>query len=219
MLVAEGAYAYVHQGQDAGVTESWSIRQDDQGHLITQSIRDASAYHSRIEVNAVAHANAVTAFDVVWRNHNSGMVNSASARYQLSGMTIHIRRAINNADEAHRLKVAAPPIMFPLMRVFTGDVIVKLAQSDAPLDVLTPNIANPADAANLLMPKIEPRRAAFLHTEDLEIAGKMTSARCYSYISEQYDDKARFWVDAHRLLLRYTWGQWDVFLDRYDRPT
>ena len=219
MLIAEGNYAYRLNGEDAGVTESWSIRQNNDGKIVTNSIRDASQYKSKIEVNAVSQAGVITAFDVIWHNGMDNMVEQAEANYQILDNTVKLRRVINSNDETYKFDYATLPIVSPLMRVFTGDVIIKLSKFDTPTDVLIPNITNPADKNQLLLPKIEQRHAKLLHRENLEIAGKIISTECYSYIGEQYGDDARFWVDAHGLLVRYTWGQWDVFLDHYERLT
>ena len=217
MLIARGAYAYRRNGEYAGVRESWSIHRDDHGRNITQSARDASAYQSTILVNALTEAGALTTVDIDWRNGAEGMVRKASAAYQFSPGAASLRRNINGVDDTHRFVYSPMPLVSPLLRVFTGAVIMKLADAGAPLDVLVPNITDPADARALLTPKIEKRRAAFLHTEDLSVDGKTIPARCYSYISEQYDDTARFWIDAHQLLVRYTWGSWDVILEQYER--
>ena len=219
MRITSGNYAYYLDGKDTSITESWTIDKDDQGKIVVHAIRDAQVFQSRIEVSATKQSGLITSFQVTWENGGDGMVKHVHTNYQISQDVVNVSRAVNGNKKSHTFNYPTPPIISPLMRVFMGDTIVKLSKQDDGATVLIPNITNPMNTGTLLLPKIEQRQAKMLHTEELELVGRSISADCYSYTGELYDENARFWLDEHHTLVRYTWGKWDVFLDQYQRMT
>lgn len=219
MRIASGNYAYYLDGEDTSITESWTIDKDADGKIIVHAIRDAQVFQSRIEVSAIKQSGLITSFQVTWENGGDGMVRHVHTDYQISQDIVNVSRAVNGNKKSYTFNYPIMPIISPLMRVFMGDAIVKLSKQAEGATVLIPNITDPTNAGTLLLPKIEQRQAKMLHAEELELAGQSISGDCYSYTGELYDENARFWLDEHFTLLRYTWGQWDVFLDRYERMT
>jgi hypothetical protein len=66
--------------------------------------------------------------------------------------------------------------------------------------VLVPWIHDPRNAEFLLTPQLDLRSARKLSSEnDLD---------CYEYVGGNYDDAARFWLNAQGQMVKYTFGEW-----------
>ncbi len=196
-----GQYVYYCNGKRADIAETWEISPAPPGRII-RSQRLASG--TTLSVHAVETDGHLTQFDVRYRTD----ADDIQADYALQEQAIHLQRTQNGRTIQHQVSLSSVFIAAPLLRVFMGAVILRLAQFNAPALVLVPWLFNPAQTGRLLMPHFDTRRAVLL--------ARHPDADLYQYLGEQYDEDARFWVNASGLLTRYTWQQgnqhWDVRL-------
>ncbi|MFT6958627.1 MAG: hypothetical protein ACJAYC_003647 [Halieaceae bacterium] len=215
-----GFYHYSLNGKPAEVSETWSLEGELTGECRITSKRAAPG--TNISVAALVSRGAVQNFSVDW---SDGAAENISAQYDLQGDNpIVTRRGIGNT-ELEVIKVAIetrhePPLLFPLMRIFTGPLIARLLERDSNSTVVLPDIADPADELKLLKPLISKRSAKLLGEEMISATdGEELLCRGCEYSGGEYTAESRFWLAADDLLERYQWQQspelfWDVRLQR-----
>lgn len=206
-LIAHGSYAYWRNGEPAGVSETWAVYGLPDGTQLTRSARQAPSFGSTITVEAWANAGGITRFTVEWENTTPGAVPQASATYTITTTEITVERALSGATQP-TVQLPIPPnlVVSPLLRCFQGPAIAQVAQlgQGARVPVLVPWIHDPRNAEFLLTPQLDPRSAKKLSTEnDLD---------CYEYVGGNYDDAARFWLNAEGLMVKYKFGEWQVVI-------
>ena len=218
-LVDSGVYHYRLNGQETAVEERWQRRRHASGEWQVSSSRRAPGLE--ILVDARVNAGLVTSFDVAWCQPGSPDIH---AEYGLAADRVVVSRRVSTeaaATEEVLLHVgAAPPLLFPLMRIFTGPLIARLLEGAGKGAVVLPAIADPADRAALLRPVLSQREARVVEEGiELELAGaRFQCSRC-EYLGDQYGPGSWFWLGADELLVRYQWQQspqqhWDVWLQR-----
>jgi hypothetical protein len=112
------------------------------------------------------------------------------------------------------------PLLFPLMRIFTGPLIARLLQLGGTGNVILPDINDPGDGGRLLRPLNTQRWARVVDNDALlSRDGLQLKCRCCEYTGDQYGAGSHFWLGEDDLLLRYQWQQssdqhWDVWLQR-----
>lgn len=196
-----GQYVYFLDGERTDIRETWQVDAAPSGRRIRS---ERIAYGTTLSVDAVEMSDALSGFNI----HYCGEHTDIRAAYTLDGLDIHLERSVKGRATTHHLRAEAAFLASPLLRVFTGGVILHLAALGRPAQVLIPWLFDPSDTGRLLLPHFDTRRARRVeHGPDSDL---------YEYVGEQYDDTARFWVNAQGLLSRYTWQQgsqhWDVLL-------
>ncbi len=196
-----GRYVYFLNGERTDIREHWQVDAAPSGRRIRS---ERIAYGTTLSVDAHETDGALTRFDVRLQTG----VHDIHAAYRLDGLDVHLTRSLNGLSSVHHQQAGAPFIAVPVLRVFTGAVILRLAALGRPGQVLIPWLLDPSQTGRLLLPHFDTRRARRLeHGPDGDL---------YEYVGEQYDETARFWVNAQGLLSRYTWQQgsqhWDVLL-------
>lgn len=219
---AHGAYTYLLNGEDAGVSETWAVSGRPDGSRRIQSARSAPAFGSFIEVDAREQNGQIIAFDVRWRNSSPGAVKEASARYTIPKSQISAR-----VSTSHFL-LSTPPdlVVSPLLRIFQGPAIRRVAElgRGERVPVLVPWILDPKDSERLLTPLIDWRSASRLGAASVEMNGQTRAADRYTYLGGRYDDTAEFYLGADDTLLRYVFREnedkvWDVQLSTFEPVT
>jgi hypothetical protein len=215
-----GSYHYSLNGKPTDVREIWSLDGDLTGECRITSTRAAPGID--ISVAALVAQGAVQNFNVQWC---TGSAQNISAHYELSGdRPVVTRRGMGNRQE-EKIQVAMetlhePPLLFPLMRIFTGPLIGRLLARDSGGTIVLPDINDPADEIKLLKPLVSERSAKLLGEELIAtMDGEKQPCRRCEYSGGQYTADSRFWLAADNLLERYQWQQspelfWDVRLQR-----
>lgn len=196
-----GSYIYFLNGERTDIREHWQVDAAPSGRRI-RSERIANG--ATLSVDAVETGGCITRFDIRYRAGDTDM----RAGYEIDGRGVRVQRVVNGQSEFHQAQAEGSFIPSPLMRVFTGGVIRQLAALGRPGWVLVPWLFDPAQTGRFLLPHFDTRSARLLEYGP--------EADLYEYLGEQYDDTARFWVNAAGLLSRYIWQQgsqhWDVLL-------
>lgn len=218
-----GTYHYWMNGTQTDITESFRITTTPEFDTVIEAFRHAETFGSHIKVSAHYTDNQLAHFDVEWRNTNADAVKFASAHYQFDRNMIHVHRNLDGREFHEHLPKPQVFTVLPLLRIFTGKAIRAVCQlgNGGRIPVLVPNIKNPSDSVQLLALELDLRSATYLGTETLIINEVEHPADLLNFHGGNYDQTAKFWVDAHDILLKYEWQQGDVFwevkLTQYDR--
>ncbi|MEH6516668.1 MAG: hypothetical protein V7742_08305 [Halioglobus sp.] len=215
-----GSYHYSLNGKPTEVRETWSLEGDLLGECRITSTRAAPGID--ITVAALVSHGAVQNFSVQWC---TGSVENISAYYELrDDRPIVTRRGMGDTEE-EEIEVAVEtlqqtPLLFPLMRIFTGPLIARLLAREGGGTIVLPDINDPADKLILLKPLVSERSARLVGEELIASPdGEEQLCRRCEYSGGQYTDDSHFWLAADNLLERYQWQQspelfWDVRLQR-----
>lgn len=216
--VDSGAYHYRLNGQDTAIEERWQRYRYASGAWQVSSTRRAPGLELRVE--AQLSAGLVSRFDVAWCQQGGPQLR---AGYELAADRVAVNRCLAPQPAISEDLVfagSAPPLLFPLMRIFTGPLIAGLLRGGGRGAVVLPFIADPADHSRLLRPVLSEREARVVEEGALlELAGARLQCRRCEYLGDQYGPDARFWLGPDDLLVRYQWQQsaqqqWDVCLQR-----
>jgi hypothetical protein len=218
--MASGSYRYLLNGQPTEVAESWDI----EGELATQcqisSLRFAPGIE--IEVTAGLSNGKVQHFTSAWR---SGSAETISAQYLLQAERVLVtwRAADSTTEEVIEVfhdGTSSQPLLFPLMRIFSGPLIARILHLGGEGNVVLPDITDPEDEGRLLRPLSTHRKARIVENDAiLSLDGADLPCRRCEYTGDQYGAGSHFWLGQDDLLLRYQWQQseqhhWDVWLQR-----
>lgn len=191
--VPKGFYIYFLDGKPTDILETWQLEPAPGGeHIRSERI----AYGTSLRLDAVKQAESITRFEV----HYTAAGQDVSAQYEICGGQVNVRRSLNGVCRETSLALDEPFLVFPLLRVFAGPVILRLAQTGQPQSVLLPWLLDPANEEKFLAPHTDLRAARRVQQ------GSPNSA--FSYTGEHYDETARFWVNEQTgLLSAYEWQQ------------
>ena len=125
-----------------------------------------------------------------------------SANYALQGDGV---RWNLEGDTPQELLFDRPTCFFPLMRVFSGETLLTIVENGGRSQVLVPSIKTPEQRDSLFQPLLSERTVERLPDG------------AYHYRGGEYDDGARYELNASGLLQRYAWQQsegefWEVEL-------
>ncbi|MEH6568269.1 MAG: hypothetical protein V7709_04280 [Halioglobus sp.] len=215
-----GSYRYLLNGEPTQVLESWDIEGDLAAQCQISSRRAAPGLE--IVVDAQLSGGKVQNFNVVW---HAGPTETVCARYQLFEDELVVVWRGLGCDEDERTEISldaatVQPILFPLMRIFTGPLINCLLEAGGEGNIVLPDISDPANKPRLLRPQFSVRRATVVDAESILYShGEERPCRRCEYTGDQYTAGSYFWLGADGLLERYQWQQsadlhWDVWLER-----
>lgn len=222
ILIASGSYHYLLGANDTYIREPWTIHERPNTERIIRVERDASAFKANLLTEIHMRTDEIFAIEIRWKNSNEGFVQNATASYYLEGNDLSIIRTCDGKIYREKHDLNDDTLISPLMRIGIGFVLTKLVNYPNGTTVLIPNITKPSDSDGLLGAHFEQRKAKQFAYEPMETGGKLYQATCFQYTGELYDEDARFWLDKHKILLRYTWKQsdgmmWDVQLHDYNQ--
>jgi hypothetical protein len=218
--MTSGGYRYLLNGRPTAVAESWDI----DGELATQcqinSLRVAPGVE--IEVTAEVSKGIVQGFTSTWRSDSE---QATSARYVLQADRVLVswsgaRSTTEEVIEVYHEGASSEPLLFPLMRIFSGPLIARILNLGGAGNVILPDINDPGDETRLLRPLSTVRRAIVIESDALlSLDGVDQPCRRCEYTGDQYGAGSHFWLGEDDLLLRYQWQQsqqhnWDVWLQR-----
>jgi hypothetical protein len=205
MRVNSGEYLYYLNGDLTGVREAFQIETQPDGTIRTTSIRDAPGFDTKITVDTEQKDDGFTRAEITFSQKSE-----TRATYEFNDSKLSFSCS-QNSSVAERSEITLPEgcIFFPLMRIFQGPTILKVAESGGREPVLVPSIENPDDIAMLLTPTFDERTA--------EQTGIENDLRIFKYRSKHYDENSRFLLRPDGLLHSYCFRQsendiWEVKL-------
>ncbi|MEH6592800.1 MAG: hypothetical protein V7746_21210 [Halioglobus sp.] len=216
--MASGSYRYLLNGRPTRVEESWQYEGELAGECSISSRRAAPGVE--IEVTAQMCKGKALHFDALWRGDSTGTV---TAHYRQWGDRLSVKCLGGGSDREEVIEILhepenSEPLLFPLMRIFTGPLIARLLEQGGKGCIILPSIANPAASELLLRPQISERTARIIEEDKLLFEdGSEVLCRCCEYTGDQYAAGSRFWLGPDNILQRYQWQQtadqhWDVWL-------
>lgn len=205
-LVDAGNYQYRANGELTSIGEPWCRHQHRVYGVVTRALRtDGVHFLLAVKQYRDGEANVV---QLLWQTLGEQAVTVVT-EYRVIDGELRWRR---DRGEWQQQGLAEGVLFFPLIRVFTGEIINGLLERGGRGSVLVPSIVNPADTASLFEPLLSERFAE--PAIDAEVLADCSSFR---YGGAQYGDGALFWLDGDGLLQRYEWQQsedsrWQVTL-------
>lgn len=215
---SRGRYLYTRDGAPVGVEERFVAGEIAAGVTRVRSTRIAAAPTSRLEVDVRFSTRACDAL-VRWVGSDPSVVRAASAQYSAAGGSVTATRTIDGVDDG---PAVAPGVLYPLMRVFTGPLVVSSVRTGG-LDVVVPDVGDPTDPTRFLAPTSSHRTAEIRGEATVAVDGIDHPATAYRWIGGAYgEDGADFVVDDGGLLLSYSVtqpsGRWEVTLAEVTGP-
>ena len=207
---SSGRYEYLLNGVATAIEEAWSCRDIAGGGQQLNSYRRTPG----VEINVAAQVHRGLVKDCEFDFKSSSGIYIVT-RYAMRGNTLAVSRSENEAPfEDFELDLGEQgALLFPLMRIYTGEVIAALLDSGGRGQVVVPDITRPDDASQLLRPLVSTREAALL----ADSAGGLPNSRACEYTGDQYGPGSCFWLGEDNTLLAYCWQQspeqlWEVNL-------
>jgi hypothetical protein len=202
-----GTYKYFLNGKPTGIVETFSVRILPDGRKFTESVRDAKPFNTFFRVETTETNSAIQLCKILFRKDDTQI----EAVYEFSENTLRFSRKIyEEIAEDETLELPESCLFFPLMRVFQGEIILKIAQNKSVTPVLVPDIKNPDDLENLLKPTFDERTAQKIGSETIAFYAPESTAfdaDIYQYISKHYDENSQFWIDENGILVAYRFYQ------------
>ena len=143
--------------------------------------------------------------DLRWRQTLDGKQTEISASYLFDERGIEVRLQ-NPIGEMESLRAEPDVVFFPLMRIYSGEVVHRLRRRGAGR-VLVPWIGDGGQARRLFRPDYSERRVEAVGEDRICIDGAARNCVEYDYSGGPYPPGTRFWIDENGMLLRYRWQQ------------
>jgi hypothetical protein len=213
---SRGRYRYTRDGEPMPVDERFVLGEIAPGVVRVRSTRITATPTARLEVDVRISGGRTDAV-VRWTGSAPGVAREARAEYSGEDGAVAVTRVV---DGVVHEPVAAAGAVYPLMRVFTGPLVVG---SVAGLDVVVPDVADPGAVDRFLAPVTSSRTAEVLGGRAVVVDGVERAGTAYRWIGGAYgEDGAEFVVDPGGLLLSYAVtqpsGRWEVALAEVTGP-
>lgn len=180
----KGSYIYTLNGQPTEIVETFEI---DGDYVCSERV----AFGTKMTVNADLENDRVVRFDMRYGE-------DVSAKYTVYAWGVEVERFRAGKRLVEQKQVTGRFEAFPLMRIFMGRVIRQLeALGGQGIQIVVPWIFDPKNEEMFLSAHLDVRSA------------KRLDGDLYQYIGENYDETAKFWVDARGVLTGYEWKQGD----------
>lgn len=198
----DGCYRYYCNSEKTAIVEPWCRHRDSDGAQVIRAVRTDNTNF----LLGVSHRCESGKQRLALRWQQSGSGQSISAEYDWGdGMLVWSRS--DGAGGERQFDEAV--WLFPLMRVFTGDVLLALGSRGGEGEVLVPSIKTPDQPETLFLPEVSVRQVSEL------------APGCFLYGGGEYEESATCWLDDDGLMQKYRWQQsadqlWTVSLHRND---
>lgn len=213
---SRGRYRYTRDGEAVAVDERFVLGEIAPGVVRVRSTRITASPTARLEVDVRISGRRSDSV-VRWTGSAPGIAREARAEYAADTGSVKVARQV---DGVVHEPVSARGAAYPLMRVFTGPLVVA---SVAGLDVVVPDVADPSDLDRFLAPVTSSRTAEVLGERAVLVDGVERAGTAYRWAGGAYgEDGAEFVVDPGGLLLSYAVtqpsGRWEVALAEVSGP-
>lgn len=217
---SSGTYQYDCDGESTDINEAWSEHLCQDGSTIVNCQRNAASFGSYIRVQSRSSRGNIDEFMVQWRQRVDHEVITLDAHYFIGETHTTIKRRVQDELYEYAFEIDQRNIAIcPLMRIYYGDTIDWLYRQGEPRLVMMPWIQKPNETDRMLEMQLSQRSA--IAVNGVSVDAPSSSARCFNYRGDQYDDSALFWLADNNRLLRYQWNQsgklWQVNLRVNDK--
>lgn len=208
-----GRYEYLLNGKPTDIEERWQLSSTATGQRIS-SFRRAPGF--TLSVEATTDRGSVNAFNASWVPDVGPTVRVTCCPDEDS--LLYTRYVDGQEAEPLVERLDAAVVMYPLMRIFTGMVIGRLAEAGGAGQILVPSVSGGRSNPAMLAPETSERHVMLCSDLNWPEGGSAPDgAKRWQFIGAQYDSNASFWLDAAGRLVRYRWQQgadqlWDVSL-------
>lgn len=202
--LASGEYHYYENGKLRNIVEPWSLYRGSGGEFFISSQRLVKDAGICIEVEAALVDGRCQQALLSW--HQNGSEQGASYRFNARGLEELLR------DGSREAVAPQFDLFFPLMRVFTGPLLVNLLQR-SPAKVLVPWIKDPAQRELLFTADISERSVE--HVGRMQVSDG--EVQMLEYNGGQYEQAANCILADGAWLQAYSWKMrqdalWEVRL-------
>ena len=184
-----GTYEYRVDGA-VPVTEDWKFTQGKDGVKRVFAVRRSSPFDIQIELTGTVGAD-FQCYEFNFQKPSSGELLSCGC-YKITEDFISFRKA---CDDDWSEEPLGDRLFFPIMRVFTGDLLNKILARGGEADVIVPFIANPDQVDRLFIPTTSRRKAWLLDAEEGH----------YRYLGGHYQSPVDVWLNRSGIMKRYIW--------------
>lgn len=183
-----GTYAYFVDGTMTA-REDWIDWTDDQGRRHVRCVRDASQFgvHLGLTSSFTADGRAAHIFEL--REHANGPLKKA-AYYETAGDQVQFRM---DASAPWKIVETDGAIFFPLMRIFTADMVRSLDQSGGTGVVVVPSIEQLNEIDTIFEPIVSTRNVVRIGLK----------GDCFDLMGGAYEAPTRIWINAQGHLENY----------------
>ncbi|WP_226660866.1 hypothetical protein [Microbulbifer aggregans] len=223
-VLAQGEYEYLCDGDVMPVAECWQLLRSVDGYEI-RSTRTVPSQSLVISACARVRAGQITRCLLQWGLEPGGKtVARAFFRMNPDGLGPGECRS-EKSPAMYRFRRSGTPSrsipavgvhFFPLMRIFSGQLIGALAKRGGSGGVLVPWIQDPSRVNKLFAPELSNRRVFYLGVGQAGFQGK--ACDCFHYSGGEYDNGAEYHL-AEGLMWAYHWQQgrkeWQVRLKNF----
>ncbi|MCC5825016.1 hypothetical protein [Alkalimonas sp.] len=195
----QGAYQYQLNGQPTDIQEPWRQGINAKGERIIQSLRSSAQHQMLLKVHWQQQPHGQSA-QLFWQD---GTAEPISACYQIEAERWHCQLGNRQLSGSQ----AAPWHFFPLLRVFSGAMVLALQQ---PQPLLLPDIEQITAPEDKLRPIWDHRQSRCINPS--------AAQREFVLSGGHYrEDNARFFLNQAGLLQQYSWQQspdvcWEITL-------
>gem|GEM_PF-3480840 len=194
-LIASGRYIYETNGVERA-QEPWRIFQTEDDYRITIAERFAPDLKTHLEVVHREGFDGQESISLTFRESPKGAL-LAHGDYRLENGLCRFK---GQSDHEWSDRPLANAHFFPLMRVFTGAMVIALMQKGGQGEVIVPHIAQP-----------EPDKPIFQPMRSQRSVQRMAGlAPVYLYHGGPYEKPATILLNNEGLMERYTWEQSDT---------
>ena len=215
LVLAQGQYEYRCNDCVAPLSEVWQVLQVADGYEVS-SVRTVPYQSLVISARALIKNGALARCWLEWST-DGGEECLATAIYRRerdrkTGGVYRFRRA---GYPSSSIPVAEQHY-FPLLRIFSGQLLGALAKAGGHGEVLVPWIQDPSRPDKLFTPDLSARKLEYLGAEQGSDGGARVER--YRYRGGQYENGAEYRL-CDGLLLAYRWQQgdklWQVLLKNF----
>lgn len=200
----EGTYIYTQNGE-MRVREPWSITYETPQNRRIVCDRISTEFGIHIHLDA-SETPLRRDYDFTFTDLNTESVNGAG-QYRFETGNMHFR---SDPDTPWQIEPMNGRVFFPLMRVFTGDVLRAILASCGRAETIVPYIEDPSQHENLFTPTVSERKVRDLHTNPAS----------FEYEGGQYANPICIELGPHGFLRRYRWqigdDHWECALQDFN---
>lgn len=196
VALSAGRYDYYLNNVIQDISETWAVFENSRGEILIDSCRRAGGLMLRSR--AVCVGDEFEQVLVEW-----------CADHKIQALYKPFEQCCIwqiNDDVEREFPLPVAPI-YPLMRVYTGAVIKRIADLGGSAQIIVPDIRLDTAPDKKLQPTVSERRSALLADDDIFLEGRRHKCQRWSFIGDQYDKSSEFWLDAEGNLLCYSWLQ------------
>lgn len=223
-VLAQGEYEYLCDGEIAPVAEHWQLSRAVDGYEI-RSTRTVPSQSLLVRACARVSEGQIVRCLLRW-GLESGGKTVASAAYRMIPDDLGLGGGYSDSSQAiYRFRCGGLPSrsipavgvhFFPLMRIFSGQLLGALAKRGGSGGVLVPWIQDPSRANKLFAPELSNRRVFYLGVGRPGFGDQ--ACDCFHYSGGEYDNGAEYHL-SQGLLWAYCWQQgqkeWQVRLKNF----